>query len=355
MFAAYSGGGSASLQPYYAVTPFEGISAQVKNVKYALGATGYKYLPVLSAISKTRSGGKPGLGVKAYDLPADDSSRKLLAETVVARSDLLLEDFMNDEIPGHVFYLDIEGLITPTESAEYDFGVSVAGTARLFVDGELVVDNASRQTLGDTFFGAGTVEVRGTKHLEGGREHTVRIEYGSQPTSPLSKTGSSMLQRGGIRIGGVVKVDDEQEIRDAVKLAKEAEQVIIVAGLSVSLTSPHPRLSSPSPHTPKTHKTNQPKKKGRVGIRRLRPPKHGPPRRHQRPNNRHPRRKPQKHSHSPPIRHALRHNTLAPLGPRAPAILVRRQRNRQRHRRRALRRREPERQTAPQLPRARRG
>jgi len=243
MFAAYSGGGSASLQPYYAVTPFDGISAQVKNVKYALGATGYKYLPVLSAISKTRFG-KPGLGLKAYDLPADDPSRKLLAETVVARSDLLLEDFMNDEIPGHVFYLDIEGLITPTESADYDFGVSVAGTARLFVDGELVVDNASRQTRGDTFFGAGTEEVRGTKHLEGGREHTVRIEYGSQPTSPLSKNGSSMLQRGGIRIGGVVKVDDDQEIRDAVKLAKEVEQVIIVAGLSVSLP-PAPLPTSP--------------------------------------------------------------------------------------------------------------
>jgi beta-glucosidase len=43
-FAAYCGGGSASLLPYYAVTPLAGIQRKAKVVKYQLGAVGWKNL-----------------------------------------------------------------------------------------------------------------------------------------------------------------------------------------------------------------------------------------------------------------------------------------------------------------------
>ena len=46
--AAYCGGDSASLLPYYAVTPFDGIKAQAREVEYALGATTYKKLLYLT-------------------------------------------------------------------------------------------------------------------------------------------------------------------------------------------------------------------------------------------------------------------------------------------------------------------
>lgn len=235
--AAYSGGGSATLLPYYAITPFDGIKAQAKDVQYAIGATGYKYLPLLSEITETPSG-KQGLSVKAYDKPVSDSKRKLLAEATSTKSDLLLEDYMIDKIPGHLFYLDLEGTLTLEESADYDFGVAVAGTAKLYVNGKLVVDNATKQTAGDTFFSMGTVEERGSIHLKGGKQHAVRIEYGSAPTAVLEKIGGSMLQRGGLRIGGVQRVDSKREIEKAVELAKQVDQVIIVAGLSVSSSSP---------------------------------------------------------------------------------------------------------------------
>jgi beta-glucosidase len=64
-----------------------------------------------------------------------------------------------------VYYADVIGLYTPEESGIYEFGPTVYGTAKLYIDGELVVDNETVQVAGDTVFGAGTVEEKGTISL----------------------------------------------------------------------------------------------------------------------------------------------------------------------------------------------
>ncbi|KAH7025588.1 beta-glucosidase [Macrophomina phaseolina] len=229
--AAYAGGGSANLRPYYAVTPLEGISAQKSDVKYSLGAVGYRSLPVLSYLTKTKDGDR-GLTAKFFKEPPTDKSRKHVDEVHVEASDILLSDYKHSEITSDTFYMDLEGILTPEESGEYIFGVSVCGTAKLFIGDKLVVDNTENQRQGDTFFGSGTVEETGTMQLEAGKSYQVYLQFGSSTTSNMKTPGATVMAGGGVRVGGTKQTDPQVEIEKAVVLAKEVDQVVVIAGLN---------------------------------------------------------------------------------------------------------------------------
>ncbi|OJD30775.1 beta-glucosidase [Diplodia corticola] len=230
--AAYAGGGSANLLPYYAVTPYDGIRAQKEDVKYALGAVGYRSLPVLSHLTKTKKDGNPGLTAKFFTAPPTDAGRKPVDEVAVEASDILLSDYKHPAITSDTFWMDLEGTLTPETSGEYIFGVSVCGTAKLFVGGELVVDNTENQRQGDTFFGSGTVEETGTMKLEAGKTYDVYLQFGSSTTSNMKTPGATVMAGGGVRVGGTLVTEPQAEIDKAVQLAKEVDQVVIIAGLN---------------------------------------------------------------------------------------------------------------------------
>ncbi|KAL4946282.1 glycoside hydrolase superfamily, partial [Aspergillus oleicola] len=146
--AAYCGGGSASLDAYYTVTPFEGVSAQSKgDVSYAEGAYSHKDLPLIGHLLKTEDG-KTGFKFRVYDEPASSSNRELLHELHLVSSIGFLMDYRHPKIKSFLYYIDMEGYFTPEESGIYDFGVVVVGTGKLLVDDEVVVDNTKNQRLG---------------------------------------------------------------------------------------------------------------------------------------------------------------------------------------------------------------
>ena len=238
--AAYCGGGSASLLPYYTITPFEGITAQAKDVKYALGATAYKKLPFLRHLTKTKSG-EPGMTMKVYLDPPSKKDREQIDEVLVRTGEIMLMDYMHPRLPAnHLYYLVLEGQFTPDETDLYQFSVSVAGTAKLFVDGKMIVDNETRQVMGDSFFGSGTREEIGELKLHEGKTYNVSVTVGTLPTMTVKSPGATAMGAGGVRVGGTRKTDPKVELEKAVKLAKEVDQVVVCAGLNVSpLSSPN--------------------------------------------------------------------------------------------------------------------
>ncbi|OJZ85432.1 hypothetical protein ASPFODRAFT_82465 [Aspergillus luchuensis CBS 106.47] len=123
LFAAYCGGGSAALDPYHAISPLEGIHARVSRAKYALGAPGWKLLPPLSHFTKTESG-QPGLDMTVYLDSPGSPNRNVVDQIHVGRFE------------GYLYYADLSGTFTPDVTAEYEFSICVAGTAKLFIDGE---------------------------------------------------------------------------------------------------------------------------------------------------------------------------------------------------------------------------
>ncbi|RMZ81505.1 hypothetical protein DV738_g2298, partial [Chaetothyriales sp. CBS 135597] len=230
--AAYCGGGSAALDPYYTISPLQGIRSYDKTVKYTLGAPGWKSLPLMSHLTKSPDG-KQGLTMKIFLDPPNKPNRQTIGEVHISKSDCMLADYKHDGLPkNNIWWADMQGTFTPDESAEYEFSVSVAGIAKVFVDGKLVIDNETKQRPGNSFFGSGTVEEKGSLHLEAGKAYDILVRFGTLPLTKLHSTGSTSFGAGGIRLGLEKRIDYKVELDRAVKLAKEVDQVVLCVGLN---------------------------------------------------------------------------------------------------------------------------
>ncbi|KAJ5464998.1 beta-glucosidase I [Penicillium daleae] len=231
--ASYCGGGSASLAPYYTVSPFDGVAAKSKGeVKYVQGVYSHKELPLLGPLMKTADG-KTGFSFKVYnEPPSAGQDRTVVDELHLVNSLGFLMDYVNPKIKSLTYYVDMEGYYTPDEDGLYDFGVTVVGTGRLLVDGEVVVDNTKNQKQGSSFFGTATIEELGVKELKAGQTYKIVFEFGTAPTSDLDTRGIVAFGPGGFRFGATRRVSQDELISKAVEQAKQAEQVIIFAGLT---------------------------------------------------------------------------------------------------------------------------
>lgn len=201
---------------------------------YSLGAYAHKELPLLSNVVKTPCK-KDGVRFSLYTSPPSDLSRQPVDVLYPRNTDMFLLGFRHPKIKSPLWWVTVDCVLTPEFDCEYEFGLTVYGTGKLFIDGHLVVDNETTQTPGGSFFGIGTGEVSGTKMVQAGQDYAIRVEYASAPSSKLLQDGRVQFPGGGIRIGGAPKINAEEEIKKAVSLAVEAEQVILCAGLNVSL------------------------------------------------------------------------------------------------------------------------
>ena len=240
----FCGGGSAALRPYYVVSPWEGILSKSPNARFQQGAYSHKLLPLLGSQLKNQDG-EQGFTFRVFNEPlSDESKQECVEELKLVDSNMFLLDYYPKTAKGDLFYAEIEGYLTPEEDATWEFGLCVWGTARLFVDDKEVVDNATNQTKGEAFFGCGTQEEIGVIALQGGKTYKIRVEFGSAPTSKLPPDSVVGSGKGGVRIGGCPRIDAEEAIQKAVKLAKEVDQVILITGLNVSFLKRTTQFSS---------------------------------------------------------------------------------------------------------------
>ena len=169
--------------------------------------------------------------MKVYTSPPSPSPRECVDTIPLLKTELLLVDYTNPKITTPLWYADFEGSFIASESGTFTFGLVVCGTANLFVNDELVVDNSTVQRQGDAFFGSSTVEETGTIPVTKGEKYNIRVEFASSPTSKLA--GDDVFFGGGtLRVGGVMNIDPVVEINKAAEMARDAEQVIICAGLN---------------------------------------------------------------------------------------------------------------------------
>ncbi|KAM3565920.1 hypothetical protein ARSEF4850_001069 [Beauveria asiatica] len=210
--ATYHGGGSAALRAYYAVTP---LTASVRSSAASL--------PSLSVHIPTAS------------CPFWETSSRTLTASVASiggsSTSLTVMLIASNPKVNDVWYADMEGSLVADEDCTYEIGVVVSGTAKAFVNDQLIVDNATKQVAGNAFFGASTREERGRVEMKKGETYHFRIEFGSAPTFTL-KGDAYVPGHGSLRVGGCKVIDDQQEIQKAVQLAREHDQVIICAGLN---------------------------------------------------------------------------------------------------------------------------
>lgn len=229
--ATISGGGSASLRPYYTVTPLEGILNQASaEVQFAQGVYGHQSLPQIGNLLKTVCG-EIGFTLKVYNEPPEAASRTLLEERILTDSNIFFLDYDHPKL-SPIWYADAEGIFTAEETGTYDFGLCVQGTGRMYIDGDLVVCNVENQRPGPSFLGSGTLEEIGTRELVAGRQYRIHVQWGCGKTSSLKVPGVVDFGHGGFSFGGCKRLDVEEGIRQAVELAARVDQVVLVAGLS---------------------------------------------------------------------------------------------------------------------------
>ncbi|KAF8500930.1 beta-glucosidase [Russula emetica] len=234
----YSGGGSAALKPSYFVSPYEGIvNALPKGVQvtYSEGASAFKVMPSLDLDIVTSTGRRGWLGT--WHRHESDDSMIVVEEPVQTRvideTRILLDlSALKDDIT-RKWTLRLRGQLVPREKDMiFEFGLIVAGRAKLWVDDKLVIDNWTRQRRGWEFFGCGTLEERGTVQLVAHKSHSIYVEFCNVRGPADGDEDEIVMMTAGVRLGGAEVQDPEERLESAVELAKDVDAVIAVVGLN---------------------------------------------------------------------------------------------------------------------------
>lgn len=212
--ARVMGGGSARISAHYTVSPLEGIRAALSNansIRHAVGSANNRLVDLFSGemtVEYFKGRGCQGepLHVEAvevgeffwFDLPAEG---------------LDIADFS----------ARMTGTFVPEESGEHVFGMTNAGLARLFVDGELIVDGYEGWTKGENFFGTANDEQRRSKQLEAGRRYRIVVEY-EAPKASLDGINICALRF------GVERPLGDAGIEEAVETARKSDTVLLLVG-----------------------------------------------------------------------------------------------------------------------------
>ena len=111
--------------------------------------------------------------------------------------------------------------------------ISPTLSKQLWVDGNLVIDNWTRQHRGDYFFGFGSTEERGVYQLQADKSHEIYVEFCNVRAPADGDEEETVMDNcPGVRLGGAEVCDSDDLMNQAVKLAREADMVIAVVGLN---------------------------------------------------------------------------------------------------------------------------
>ncbi|RDW65085.1 hypothetical protein BP6252_10736 [Coleophoma cylindrospora] len=244
MNGAYCGGGSAQLDAYYIVNNYEGIVSRLTQhrprtdvkIHYEMGTRAYGFLPLLGQTVSTPDSQIGKLRMRFFDQPPTVADREVIDEMIITESTWQLMGYSHPRISAR-FWTDVEGVFQPSESATFEWGIACYGTASLFIDDQLVIDNTTNQEAGNTFFGKGTTEKKCLLDMEKGTSYKIRLEFGSAATTKVIKPGVVSYGGGAGRIGAAPMTDPESSIERAVQLAKRCKHTIMCVGLDKDLES----------------------------------------------------------------------------------------------------------------------
>jgi beta-glucosidase len=216
--ARFNGGGSASVNPYYLVTPFEGMIQKLGpnvNIGYEQGCSIHKMLPLINPAWL----GTEGLGVDFYNNLA--LSGNPVASIRSNTSIFFWLGYVAEGLNPIRFSGRLTGTLKPEEGGIFTFGISGVCPERLLLNGKEIIDNwtnfrPSLELMGGEAY-EGTAEVS----LEAGKTYQLEVVFRSQVDGPWPFAG--------IRIGLLPPVP-ANSIQRAAQLAARSDVAVIFAG-----------------------------------------------------------------------------------------------------------------------------
>ena len=212
--AQIMGGGSAQLNPHYAVSPWDGLAARLgaDRLAYAQGCANHRWEPLWRG------------DIEAEFFASNDlSGAPVYRETMDAAQAFWVPPLAGGKVDPASFSVRLKGRFTAEHSGRHRFGIFSAGYSRLYVDGTLVADAWDGWTKGRTFFEEGCDEVVGEMELEAGRPIEVMIEFASKPSDNLTHSA--------VR-AGIGRVLGDADLEAAARAAAAAETALVFVGRS---------------------------------------------------------------------------------------------------------------------------
>jgi beta-glucosidase len=208
------GGGSSSVTPHYAVSPFEGIKNRAGDkirVQAAPGCFIYKTMPAPAPETLSTSNGRRGLRLSLFN--GTEFAGEPVYRDITTRVQYGWFENTVPNVDQEAFSLRLEGFFTPQESGTHTLALSTVGWGKLYLNDKLVIDHTSDSDMSRQL----TAELK----LEAGKAYPIKIEYywkGSPRWRALAF--------------GHQPPHAKDMIAEAVKLARNSDVVVLVAGLT---------------------------------------------------------------------------------------------------------------------------
>ncbi|KAL3468063.1 glycoside hydrolase superfamily [Aspergillus heterothallicus] len=221
--ALIHGGGSASVNAHYRVTPEEGLRAALGDTvefEFAKGAHTFRQLPLLVENVVNREG-KPGW---TFDFFVEEEPAEKPASSSSSEAPTYVPIFVK-ETWGSV---RASTRYTPTQSGNHYFGMSGLGKSKVLIDGKVAYDQKENCPDSMAFLLGGVKEPEIQYSFEAGKTYNIEIET----VKPTSSGGLAMLEGFiGFRFGLMTEQEHNQDlVSEAVEVAKNADFAIVFTG-----------------------------------------------------------------------------------------------------------------------------
>ncbi|KAH7184809.1 glycoside hydrolase superfamily [Fusarium flagelliforme] len=226
------GGGSAEVEPYYGITPYEAIKEVVgeENITYTPGCNSFRFSPIIKG-HRTPDDKTEGWHVDIFaEDPEENRDTKAIVSVTAEKQLVDVPESYHSTIPTK-FYVKANSKYTIQESGSLKFGFSTSGKGKFYIDGKEVIDQWTSQlpkTDSTPCFNRVCMERFYEGEFEKGQVLDLQVVQVNENVSGGVGTAQTLVGRVGI----FEVYDEDQGIKDAVELAKNVDVPIVITGLS---------------------------------------------------------------------------------------------------------------------------
>ncbi|KAH6888522.1 glycoside hydrolase superfamily [Thelonectria olida] len=231
-YPALGGGGSAEVDPYYSVTPYDAIVEMVgeEKVSYATGCHSFKFSPLLRNLARPNSAEKGWLLEIFGENPGSNPSAQAVLTVTTVKELIDVPESLHKSLP-QKFFVRAQSVFTPESSCSFRFGFSTSGKGKLKIDGKEVIDLWTSQppkTEDTPCFNRNSMERFYDADVTKGQ--SLRVEVLLVNEDVAGGVGTALTLNG--RLGGYEIIDEDRALRDAADLARKVDVPIVLTGLS---------------------------------------------------------------------------------------------------------------------------
>ncbi|KKY21301.1 putative glycoside hydrolase family 3 [Diplodia seriata] len=218
------GGGSASVNAHYKVTPYDGLKAALGDdveLLYAKGAHTFRLLPPMGKDVKDYEG-SPGWTLQRFD--TDDYSQSPVGTKNIPTSNWA--PILSTEIAETC---KLTGTFTPSTTGKHYLGFSGLGPSKLFINGTLVSEQKHNYQDPMGFLLGGGKQENFQYAFEAGQPYTIEA-HSRRPQ--VNNSGLSILDKCmGFYLGFMTEAEHDEDIQaQAVAAAAAADVAVVFTG-----------------------------------------------------------------------------------------------------------------------------